>query len=353
MVKIKTPGKLYIAGEYAVVNPGHSAIVIAVDRFIRLELTNSDIGVIDSKGYPISEWYRDDNKILLKENQGKFRFLLSAIEVVERYLKELDIELEYFKISIESELVNQDGVKYGLGSSAAVAICLINAMLTYYGVNFTKLELFKLAAMATILVSPNTSCGDLASASFGGVIKYTSFCRSEIIEKYNKESIKEIINSDWKHLNIEQIDMDENVKVLVGWTETPASTEKLVSDSLGKDDESFMEKFLFDSEECVDTLAQALESGDFEKIKLAIKKNRELLLKYELNKQVKIETDKLKNLIEIAEKNGLASKTSGAGGGDCGIAIGMMDYNFENVINDWKKLDIVNLNLEIFEENNE
>ena len=33
-VAASAPGKLYIAGEYAVVEPGHPAILVAVDRFV-------------------------------------------------------------------------------------------------------------------------------------------------------------------------------------------------------------------------------------------------------------------------------------------------------------------------------
>ncbi|MFC2495742.1 MAG: phosphomevalonate kinase, partial [Scardovia wiggsiae] len=39
---------------------------------------------------------------------------------------------------------------------------------------------------------------------------------------------------------------------------------------------------------------------------------------------MKIETDTLKELIDIAERYGLAGKVSGAGGGDCGIAAGQI-----------------------------
>ena len=34
MIEASAPGKLYIAGEYAVVEPGHPAILVAVDQFI-------------------------------------------------------------------------------------------------------------------------------------------------------------------------------------------------------------------------------------------------------------------------------------------------------------------------------
>ena len=38
MIEVSAPGKLYIAGEYAVVEPGHPAIIVAVDQFITVSL---------------------------------------------------------------------------------------------------------------------------------------------------------------------------------------------------------------------------------------------------------------------------------------------------------------------------
>ena len=34
MIQVKAPGKLYIAGEYAVTEPGYKSVLIAVDRFV-------------------------------------------------------------------------------------------------------------------------------------------------------------------------------------------------------------------------------------------------------------------------------------------------------------------------------
>ena len=36
------PGKLYIAGEYAVVEPGHRAVLVALDRFITVRAATAE-----------------------------------------------------------------------------------------------------------------------------------------------------------------------------------------------------------------------------------------------------------------------------------------------------------------------
>ena len=42
MIRRSAPGKLYIAGEYAVVEPGHQALLVAVDRFITVRVTPAE-----------------------------------------------------------------------------------------------------------------------------------------------------------------------------------------------------------------------------------------------------------------------------------------------------------------------
>ena len=41
MIEVSAPGKLYIAGEYAVVEVGHPAIIVAVDQFITVTINQA------------------------------------------------------------------------------------------------------------------------------------------------------------------------------------------------------------------------------------------------------------------------------------------------------------------------
>ena len=45
----KAPGKLFIAGEYAVVEPGHVAIIAAVSRYLTVTINEaSSVGTLTS-----------------------------------------------------------------------------------------------------------------------------------------------------------------------------------------------------------------------------------------------------------------------------------------------------------------
>ena len=61
MIRRSAPGKLYVAGEYAVVEPGHQALLVAVDRFITVRVTPAEhTGRITSALYETRclTWYR-------------------------------------------------------------------------------------------------------------------------------------------------------------------------------------------------------------------------------------------------------------------------------------------------------
>ncbi|RFT22161.1 hypothetical protein CG394_08170, partial [Gardnerella vaginalis] len=68
-------------------------------------------------------------------------------------------------------------------------------------------------------------------------------------------------------------------------------------------------------------IANALENGRIDALLSGFARNRALLKDLGEITGTLIETPKLTRLIEVANGAGLPSKTSGAGGGDCGIAI--------------------------------
>ena len=63
---------------------------------------------------------------------------------------------------------------------------------------------------------------------------------------------------------------------------------------------------------------------------------------------ITIETSKLKELCDIANTYEGAAKSSGAGGGDCGIALMHNDNDFKQLISAWNQADIEHLNIEVY-----
>ena len=150
MISVKAPGKLYIAGEYAVVETGQPAILVALDQFVYVNLEKSnDLGSIISKQYKENSlyWKREGNQIIFDNRDNPFHYILSAINLVEEYAQSLGKKMEFYHLKIDSELDSPDGKKYGLGSSAAVTVATIKALSEFYELNLSKEHLFKLASI--------------------------------------------------------------------------------------------------------------------------------------------------------------------------------------------------------------
>ena len=84
MISVKAPGKLYIAGEYAVVETGQPAILVALDQFVYVNLEKSnDLGSIISKQYKENSlyWKREGNQIIFDNRDNPFHYILSAINL--------------------------------------------------------------------------------------------------------------------------------------------------------------------------------------------------------------------------------------------------------------------------------
>lgn len=353
-VQIKVPGKLYIAGEYAVVEPGYSAIITAVDLFIHMSLTevSEKYGSIFSEGFttePI-HWDRKDEKVHLEQSAPSLKYILSAIHTVEDYVKELGIPLSFYQLKVSSELDSKTGQKLGLGSSGAITVATVKGLLEYYKIKTTDLLIYKLSVLAQLQLGVHSSFGDLAAITYTGWIHYTSFDRNAVLAALRKMTIKEVVEMDWPFLNIQRLEPASDVQFLIGWTGSPASSNDLVGNVQKKKQQSPTEyqSFLDESKASVDILVKALETNNIEQIQLAVERNRQALLKMGQQTNVLIETPQLSQLIEIAQSHGGAAKTSGAGGGDSGIAFVFDKQKVPQIIEDWQITGIIDLPLTIY-----
>ncbi|AYW46157.1 phosphomevalonate kinase [Tetragenococcus koreensis] len=356
MIEVSTPGKLYIAGEYAVVEPGHPAILAAVDQFINVTIENAtENGSIQSQQYsdlPI-RWTRRNGELVLDHRENPFHYILAAIRLTERYAKEQGTLLSFYHLKVTSELDNSSGRKYGLGSSGAVTVGTVKALNLFYDLQLDPLMQFKIAALAHLAVQGNGSCGDIAASCFGGWLAFSTFDHEWVKEKQDKWQISDLLESDWPKLSIQPLQSPKNMRLLIGWTGSPASTSDLVDQvnrsKEDKDDtQKNYEQFLADSNRCVEDMIDGFTDDNVAKIKKMITKNRQLLKNLSKATNVVIETPALKQLCDLAEACGGASKSSGAGGGDCGIVIADQKTGILPLMSKWEKADIIPLPLHVY-----
>jgi len=356
MIEVSTPGKLYIAGEYAVVEPGHLAIIAAVDQFINVTIESAtENGSIQSQQYsdlPI-RWTRRDGELVLDHRENPFHYILAAIRLTERYAKEQGTLLSFYHLKVTSELDNSSGRKYGLGSSGAVTVGTVKALNLFYDLQMDPLMQFKIAALAHLAVQGNGSCGDIAASCFGGWLAFSTFDHKWVKKRQETWQISDLLKSDWPKLSIQPLQSPKNMRLLIGWTGSPASTSDLVDQvNQSKEDKDDIQKnyeqFLTDSHRCVKDLMDGFIQDDVTKIKKMIRKNRTLLQNLAKVTNVVIETPALKQLCDLAENCGGAAKSSGAGGGDCGIVIADQKTGILPLMSKWEKADIIPLPLHVY-----
>jgi phosphomevalonate kinase len=352
MITVSAPGKLFIAGEYAVVEPGYPAVLIAVDRFVTVSLEpTADRGrlISDQFGQRPVLWRREGERLVIDRDQRPFDYVLAAIRVVEEYAIDQGRELSFYDLTITSELDDRSGRKFGLGSSAAVTVATVSALDRFYALGLDELSRLKLALLATVSVNPLASGGDVAASMYGGWIAFSSPDRAWMARRRDEIAISELLTEDWPGLSVRRLPELTGGRLVVGWTGEPASTAQLV-DSIQKrklNEDSHYETFLDDSRACVEALVAAFDADDLVAAQSQLHRARRLLVRLGVSAGIPIETPDLTLLCDSAEYVGAAAKSSGAGGGDCGIVLADESTDLDPMFRQWELADIRRLSLHV------
>lgn len=383
-VQASAPGKLYIAGEYAVVD-GSAAIVAAVNRYVTVKVDDENLptlspesrkyyGVIvsEKENYKPIFWTRSSDGSIEILGDEKYAYVLAAMRVIDSYASECfapNMDRKSYNLHISSELDDaKSGRKYGLGSSAAITVATVRALCKWYGLKPDVPTICKLSLIASSMVKRSGSGGDVAASSCGGWILYRAYDRewleSELgLIKSGESDFSKLLRKKWPRLEFKRINVSKTLKLLVGWTGSPASSAQLVSSVESSVESSASSEiarpftyqdFCNQSEVCVQKLAQLLEKSSIKESELnnisaCFAQNRELLQKLSALTGTLIETPKLTRLIEDAIFAGIPAKTSGAGGGDCAIALTTIyeKNRIESMKSAWENHGIMPLNIEV------
>ena len=347
-ITVKAPGKLYLAGEYAVVSPNQSALVFAVDAFIELSVfASATREIIDNDGSQYS-WELNQSKevIINGDYENELSLTASAMTVSLNYVaQKLDIDISNLKLTLEisSDLQNSAGKKYGFGSSGAASVATCRAILMLFNIDslFTQYEfqvlIFKLAALSQMRLEKLGSFGDLAASSLSGMVHYQNFDRSFIVdEKLESSSIKLLAESNWPGLILRSIELPKEWELSIIWSEKASSTEDLLKLKGKEIAESEMRLFLEESNKIIFNLIEAIKTANWSDFSLNLKKNADLISEH-LAKQLRpYNLDIFDRAKEIAEAESAIFKISGSGAGDCAIAISPNHDNAMKVRKNWE-----------------
>ena len=318
---IQTGGKLYLAGEYAVLEPGHKALIQFVPFYLEASIQAQETYRIQSDlfAYAVGK-EKDENYALIQE----------AVDLMEDYLQGQGYRIQPFHLDIQGQL-GQNGVKYGLGSSGSVTLLVVKSLAALYGLELSADLAFRLASLVLLKRGDNGSMGDLAAISHQGLVLYQSFDRARVRSILLEEGLERALASDWGY-EIELLEPSLDPDFLVGWTQKPALSSSMVQ--LVK--KHITPDFLAASTQAVEGLEAALLEGNQEAIIDQVHASCHLL--NELSPQ--IYTEELRGLKISQAGLDAVAKVSGAGGGDCGIALSFSDQASEKIKERWSKKGI-------------
>jgi len=290
-ITVSAPGKLMLFGEHAVVYE-HPCLVTAVDQRIHLTaeiLDSSDFELeasdVDVAGY---------KKSISELGQGDIPKGAKFVEIaVKNIYEKFDLN-KGIRITTSSEF----STKFGFGSSSASTVCAVKALSVLFDLKLDSKVVFDLAFKTVLDIQGKGSGFDVAAAVWGGTLYFVTGGR--VIEPLN-------INS---------------LPLIVGYTGVKADTVTLINQVKEKfaDNKTRLDDIYEEIEEIVEKAKPEIVNNNWEILGKLMNENQTLL------RELGVSIEKLDEMIGGAvNKGAYGGKLSGAGGGDCMIALGSED----------------------------
>jgi phosphomevalonate kinase len=313
-ISVKKPGKLYLAGEYAVVK-GYHAIIMPSKWMLQVDISKQNFFSIHSDQFK--------EKIIFKVIDYKIDYPYAlwkhTLQSIYRYLRFKKIQLRPHHVQITSEL-HKDEKKWGLGSSGALTIALIDAVLKFHDVHFTPLELYKLGVITQKDLMEKSSFGDLAMSAYQTPLFYRKFHTQSLTQPLFQD-----IDKEWKELIISPIEFDD-LPIIIVHTNQTASSYKLVSTVFSsKENLSVLEHI----DQVTKKMYEVLVSHSYDDLFPLLKEHHDQLMKLKVRKP--LFTAHMNQIVSHISLKEIGYKFSGAGGGD-NMLIGTIEKNIEKLI---------------------
>lgn len=299
MSAYSAPGKLIIAGEYAVLE-GHPALVAAVDRRALCTLERGDALLISGLGAgPYRVEVEDESVSIEGDDEDRLALLRAVLE--QACFDGDPLPLGHLRVDTSAFLL--DGQKLGIGSSAAAAVALAAAVLDRDG----RLDVDRVMHLAdaahTSFSGVRGSGIDIAASSRGGVLRFT---------RANGE-----VHCESSPL------CPDGLSVVVTFAGEPTSTRDLLRKVQAFEDvdtkayDRAMDDVGYASRELLDAVAPDEDPRVF---LAAVDRCRRSLQRLGEKAKVDIVSAPHRQIARLARQHGGAAKPSGAGGGDVAVA---------------------------------
>ncbi len=275
----EAPGKVIITGAHFVVH-GALALATALDKIVKVGAR-----ITESNHEVISKTSGTSFKIRDPEAKGTF----PSLKTIERTLSFLGSN-ERVTITIESEIPNASG----LGSSSAVAVATVAAIMRLHGKDIDRQILFDLAMEGEMVIHGNPSGVDVAVAIYGGTILFKRGMVPKILEP------------------------DPQLELVVGVSGIRRKTSRMIEmfAKVRAETPHYFEAMVRSSDSFTRIAAEAIESGNIEDLGAVMNFYNSVLSYFGLGTK---DTDKMVDICLSA--GAVGAKITGAGGGGSIIAL--------------------------------
>jgi phosphomevalonate kinase len=284
MITSTAPGKLFLTGEWAVLR-GAPALVAAVDRVVRVDVRPDEALAVESPAEGRT-WTPDAGTAGADEGD------VGAVLAVWRRLG-----ATRGRVTVDSRAFLIGERKLGLGRSAATIAAAVLACRAVAGASVGREAVLADALAANAIFQDGQGSGaDVAAAVYGGVVTAEPRDGSLVVERHG---------------------LPEGLHLLAGWTGESAATTPLVTAFAGMPAPPVLADLTITSR----AAAAALVARDRIRLCEAVDRAGDLLARFGAETGLPVVTPALARLVDVARRAGAAAKPSGAGGGDCGIAL--------------------------------
>ncbi len=310
MTTYLAPGKLILSGEYSVLF-GYPAIVLSIDKYIKVSIENSQKFQIEVYG---KQLVGEFNKI------ASDIYLLSphAFETL-KFFSEEGIDLNNLSVKITSTIPFK-----GLGSSAALIACLSYALLDFLGYQISKENLlFKTYRIKRLIEGGSPT--DLVASIFGGInlVRYNN--EKVYHEKLSKDVFKE-----------------NGIKLYAIYSGEKAITKEIIKNIRTDIEKTKYKKKIIESVgRLANNIWDSLKQEDLNELFRLFRLNHYLLASFGVSTR---NIDRIVNFLEEISKGEAVVKISGAGFGDSLIAL---SKNSVNICEKLGKTECVNIDIDM------
>lgn len=311
MNRIKIPGKLFIAGEYQILNNckiENIAIVTSVNRYVDFV-------------------YCESKKLIINEKQEKIKFNQQEkyIESIINYCREIFKTRKNLEIYYKDNLKVANG-KLGLGSSSAIIVAIVKMYAKMTNKKLAKYQEYLISSYLNTKISINNSCGDIAGNIANGVIYVSNFGGHIIHRHINIEQLLEVVLYETEYKNgiiyfknfkhrivFALTKFGAKTKVSYLYTNVEANSRKAVSRYQKSENFTYIQ----DPNLILNLITNSEINVElFDKIAKQYHDFLEKILAPQL-------VDFQKITLQILDRVGCHYKISGSGGGDCIILINL------------------------------